>query len=153
MGRPVSVVAVALWEGEWELSFRHDGRQTCFRSTRMGVDMEPTAPELADMLDSKVESGVLKKGQENFSAKVWFIGLVIGGVKTDPGPQVRQVKVDQILAYVRNQEKESKVIKQMFECHKQEMSEMRKGSDALGLKFDQLSEILIEMMNDCSHIM
>jgi hypothetical protein len=42
-------------------------------------------------------------------------------VEVNPGPQVEQAKIDQILAYVKNQKKESKVIKQMFESHKQEM--------------------------------
>jgi hypothetical protein len=47
-------------------------------------------------------------------------------------------KIDQILSYVKNQEKESKVIKQMDELHKQEMAEMRMSTDALGLKFDRV---------------
>jgi hypothetical protein len=42
------------------------------------------------------------------------------------------VKIDHILAYVKNQEKGGKAIKQMLETQKQEMSEMSKGSDALG---------------------
>jgi hypothetical protein len=33
--------------------------------------------------------------------------LVIGGVEVNPGPQVEQGKIDQILSYVKNQEKES----------------------------------------------
>jgi hypothetical protein len=44
--------------------------------------------------------------------------LVIGGVEVNPGPQVEQGKIDQILAYVKNQENESKIIKQMVELHK-----------------------------------
>jgi hypothetical protein len=73
------------------------------------------------VLGKKVESGMLKKGQESGSAKMWFIGLVtvvllvIGGMGVNPGPQVEQVKIDQILAYAKNQEEESKMIKQMFE--------------------------------------
>jgi hypothetical protein len=39
--------------------------------------------------------------------------LVIGGVETNPALQIEQVKIGQIVAYVKNQEKESKVIKQM----------------------------------------
>jgi hypothetical protein len=73
---------------------------------------------------------------------------VIGGVETNPGPQIEQMKIDQILEYVKNQVKEIKVIKQMVESHKQELSEMRKGTDALGPKFDRLSEIVTEMIND-----
>jgi hypothetical protein len=53
---------------------------------------------------------------------------VIGGVDTNTGPQIEQVKIDQTLAYVKNQEKKGKVIKQMLQSYKQEMSEMRKGS-------------------------
>jgi hypothetical protein len=47
-------------------------------------------------------------------------------------------KIDKILSYVKNQEKESKAIKQMVELHKQEMAEMRNSTDALGLKFDRV---------------
>jgi hypothetical protein len=60
----------------------------------------------------------------------WWIGA-------NPGPQVEQGKIDQILSYVKNQENESKVIKQqMVKLDKQEMAETRKSTDALGLKFD-----------------
>jgi hypothetical protein len=78
--------------------------------------------------------------------------IVIGGVETNPGPQVEQVKVDQILAYVKNQEKEGKAIKQMLGTHEQEMFEMRKGTDALGLKFDRLSEMVTERIKDYDQI-
>jgi hypothetical protein len=61
---------------------------------------------------------------------------------------VEQGKIDQILSYVKNQEKESKVIKQMVELHKQEVAETRKSTDALGLKFDRVSEI----MNDYGQV-
>jgi hypothetical protein len=80
------------------------------------------------------------KGQESGLIKIWFLGLVvavllvIGGVEANPGSQVEQGKIYQILSYVRNQVKESKVIKQMVELHKQEMAEMKKSMDALGLK-------------------
>lgn len=62
---------------------------------------------------------MLKKRQDSFSAKILFVGLVtvmllmIGGVKMKPRPPVRQLKVDQILVYVKNQEKEVKAIKHM----------------------------------------
>jgi chromosome segregation ATPase len=67
---------------------------------------------------------------------------------------VEQVSIDQILAYtyIKNQEKEGKAIKQMLEIHKQEMSEMRKAMDALGPKFNQLSEMVSEMIKDYSQI-
>jgi hypothetical protein len=113
----------------------------------MGVDIEIYCARIGgSVLGNKVESSMLKKRQEGCSAEVWFIGLVtvtllvIGDVETNPGPQIEQVKIDQILAYVKNQEKESKVIKQMFESHKQEMSEMRKDTDALGPKI-RLAEL------------
>jgi hypothetical protein len=145
--------------GPEELSFRHGGKQTCFRNTRMGVDIETYRARIGGfVLGKKVESGMLKRRQEACSAEVWFIGLVnvtllvVGGVETNPGPQIEQVKIDQILAYVKNQEKESTVIKQMYESHKQEMSEIRKGTNALGPKFDLLSEIVTEMINDYGQI-
>jgi hypothetical protein len=37
----------------------------------------------------------------------------VGGVKINPRPPVEQVKIDQILAYVKKQEKEGKAMKQM----------------------------------------
>jgi hypothetical protein len=66
----------------------------------MGVDIVTYRARISGfVLGNKVESG---------SAKVWFIGLVIlvlvmiGGVETNPGPQVEQVKIDQTLVYVKN---------------------------------------------------
>jgi hypothetical protein len=54
-----------------------------------------------------------------------------------PGPQVKLAKINQILLYVKNQEKENKAIKGLLEGHKQEMAEMKKGTEALGSKFDK----------------
>jgi hypothetical protein len=67
----------------------------------------------------KMDRGMRVKGQESGLLKMWFLGvvvavlLVMGGVEVNPGPQVEQEKIDQILVYVKNQEKESKIIKQM----------------------------------------
>jgi hypothetical protein len=78
------------------------------------------------------------RGQESGVLIMWFLGvvvavlLVIGGVKVNPGPPAEQGKIDQVLTYVRNQEKESKIIKQMVELHKQEMAEMEKARTLLG---------------------
>jgi hypothetical protein len=58
-------------------------------------------------------------------SQIWFLGLVImvllvtGGVELNPGPLVNQGKIDQILAHVRHQEKESNWIKGLLECHNQ----------------------------------
>jgi hypothetical protein len=99
-------------------------------------------------LRKKIDRGVQVKGQESSLTKTCFLGLVIavllviGGMEVNSGPQVEQGKINQILAYVKKQEKESKIIKQMVELHKQEMVEMKKSTDALGLKFDRLSEIM-----------
>jgi hypothetical protein len=49
---------------------------------------------------------------------------------------------------VKNQEKESKVIKQMVQAHKPEMAKMRKGTDSLGPKFDQLIVMVTGMIKD-----
>jgi hypothetical protein len=40
---------------------------------------------------------------------------VIGGVETNPGYEVEQATINQILACVKNHEKEVKVIKQMLD--------------------------------------
>jgi hypothetical protein len=101
-----------------------------------------------------MDKGGRVKGQESGVLKIWFLGvvvavlLVIGGVEVNPGPPTEQGKIDKILAYVRNQEKESKIIKQMVELHKQEMAEMKKSTDALGQKLDRVSEIVGEIMTD-----
>jgi uncharacterized tellurite resistance protein B-like protein len=125
----------------------------------MGIDIVTYRARIGGLgLRKKLDRGVQVKGQESSLIKTWFLGLVIavllviGGVEVNPGPQVEQGKIDQILAYVKNQEKESKVIKQMVELHKQEMAEMRKSTDALGLKFDRVSEIVTEIMNDYGQV-
>lgn len=78
--------------------------------------------------------------------------LVIGGVETNPGLQVEQVKTDQILVYTKNQEKEEKALKQMSETSKQEIPEMGKGTDVLGPKFKWLNEMANEVNNDYGQI-
>jgi dsDNA-specific endonuclease/ATPase MutS2 len=40
----------------------------------------------------------------------------------------------------------------VVELYKQEMGELRKSADALGLKFDRVSEIVTEIMNDYGHV-
>jgi hypothetical protein len=77
---------------------------------------------------------------------------VIGGVDLNAGPSVEQAKIDQILVCVKNQEREGKAMKQMLGTHKQETSEMRKGMDALGPKFDWMIEMVSEIINDCGQI-
>jgi uncharacterized membrane-anchored protein YhcB (DUF1043 family) len=52
-----------------------------------------------------------------------------------------------ILAYVKNQKKDDKAIKQTSETCKQKMSEMWKEMVALWSKFDWLSEIVTDMSN------
>jgi hypothetical protein len=86
--------------------------------------LKPTPPEMTDLSHNEVENGMIKSRQDCFSGKVWFVCLaimillVIGGVETNPGPQVEQVKINQILAYDKNQKKGGKAIKQMLETHK-----------------------------------
>jgi archaellum component FlaC len=40
----------------------------------------------------------------------------------------------------------------MVELYKQEMAEMKKSTDALGLKIDRVSEIVTEIMNDYGQV-
>jgi hypothetical protein len=94
----------------------------------MGVDIVTYRARIGGFVPgNKGEGGVTKKRQDSGLAKVWFIGLVtavllvIGGVEVNPGPQAEQTKIDQILTYVKNQEKEIKAIKNMVEAHKKEM--------------------------------
>jgi chromosome segregation ATPase len=81
-----------------------------------------------------------------------MVMLVTGGVEVNLGPLVEQEKIDQILTHVRNQEKESNVIKSLLESHNQEMTEMKKGSNALGLKFEKLTEVIDEVISDYKEI-
>jgi hypothetical protein len=121
----------------------------------MGVDIVTYRARIGGFVSgNKGECGVTKKRQDSGQAKDWFIGLVtavllvIGGVEVNPGPQAEQTKIDQILTYVKNQERESKAIKNMVEAYKKEMAEMRTGTDSLGPKFDQLSAMVTGMIND-----
>jgi hypothetical protein len=134
---------------------KEDGRA----AVEMGIDIATYRARICGFgLRKKIDRGVQVKGQESSLIKTCFLGfviavlLVIAGVEVNPGPQVEQGKIDQMLAYVKNQEKESKIIKQMVELHKQEMAEMKKSTDALGLKFDCVSEIVSEIMNDYGQV-
>jgi hypothetical protein len=65
---------------------------------------------------------------------------------------VDQEKLDQILVYVRNQEKETKIIKQMVGLHKQEMAEMKKSADDIVQKLDSVSKMVSEIINYYSQV-
>jgi hypothetical protein len=81
------------------LSFGHEGRQTSFYSARKGVDIKAYGARIGgSVLDNAVESIVLKRRQESFSAKGRFVGLVNCEMKMNPGSPVEQVRIDQILA-------------------------------------------------------
>jgi hypothetical protein len=88
----------------------------------------------------------------------WFVGLVImvslvvGGVELNPGPTVEEEKVDQILTHVRNQERESKVIKKLLETHNHESGEIKNGNKELVVKFEKLSEAINNVMADYKQI-
>lgn len=68
--------------------------------------------------------------------------LVTGEVEMNLGPPAEQMKTSEVLVYVKSQEKRRKVIKGVQESHKQEMSGIREGTNALGSKSDQLSEVI-----------
>jgi hypothetical protein len=50
---------------------------------------------------------------------------------------VEREKTDKILTHVQNQETGCKVIKILLESHSPEMAEMKKGTKAVGLKFEK----------------
>jgi uncharacterized protein YoxC len=78
--------------------------------------------------------------------------LVIGGVELNPGLPEGQEKTDQISTYVRNQEKECKVIKSLLEPHNQETTKIKKKTNALGSKIEKLSEVINEVIRDYKEI-
>jgi hypothetical protein len=63
--------------------------------------------------------------------------IVIYGVELSIGPPVEQVKID-----VKNQGE------RWQDSHKQKMSEIRKGTDALGPKLDQMIEMVSQIIKD-----
>jgi hypothetical protein len=89
-----------------------------------------------------------KREQSASESKLWFGGpvimvlLVTGGFELNPGQQVEITEINQITSYVKTREKESKAIKGLLEGHKQEMAKMKKGTKALGSKFDELNEVI-----------
>jgi hypothetical protein len=89
-----------------------------------------------------------KREQKGSESEVWFFGLVIVEVELNPGPQVMLAKIDEIESYLKTQEKESKAIQGLLEGHKQEIAEMKKGTEAVCSKFDRLSEVIIEVIRD-----
>jgi hypothetical protein len=70
--------------------------------------------------------------------KILVYGVSDCGIASDwqsrdePGLQDKQLKVDQILAYIKNHEKEGKTMKQVLKTDKPEISEMRKEHISLG---------------------
>lgn len=77
-----------------------------------------------------------------------MVMVVIGEVEVHVGPPVEQEKIDQILTNMKNQEKEPNLIKNVLETHSQKMAKMKKGADAWGLKFEELTEIIGKVIND-----
>jgi hypothetical protein len=106
----------------------------------------------------RMDKGVRAKRRESGLLQVWFLGvvvavlLVIGGVEMNPGPAVEQGKIDQILAYVKNQEKDSKIIKQLVELHKQVLAEMKKCTEALDQKLDRVNETVNKIISDYEQV-
>jgi hypothetical protein len=125
----------------------------------MGVDTTTYRARIGGFgVRMKIGRGIRLEGHESGLLKMWFLGvvvailLVIGGVEANPGPKVDQEKIDQILVYVKNQEKESKIIKQMVTLHKQEMAEMKKSADDLGQKFDRVGEMVSEIIDNYGQV-
>jgi hypothetical protein len=90
--------------------------------------------------------------------QTWFWGsvlivlLVIGGVEENPGPSVEQEKFDQIITHMRNQEKETKVMKNLLESYNQEMVEMKEGSSVISSNFEKLTEAINKVIIDYKEI-
>jgi hypothetical protein len=110
----------------------------------MGAGIETYQTRIGRFLVKEEDRGPEGKREQNDSeSKVWFLGLVImallviGGIQLNPGQQVQLAKIDQILSYIKNQEKENKAIKGPLEGHKQEMAKMKKGTEAVGSKLDK----------------
>jgi hypothetical protein len=78
--------------------------------------------------------------------------LIIGEAGLNPGLQVEKAKIDQILSYVKNREKEKKAIKELSEAYKLEISNIKKGTEALGTRFEKLSEMINEVITDYDQI-
>jgi hypothetical protein len=72
--------------------------------------LKSTLSKMTDLSYNEMGNSMLKRRQNYFSGKVWFaslavmILLVIGGVKMNLGPQVEQVKIHQILMYIKKPE-------------------------------------------------
>jgi chromosome segregation ATPase len=77
---------------------------------------------------------------------------VIGGVEANLGPSVEQEKFDQIITHMRNQEKETKVMKNLLESYNQEMVEMKKGSSVISSNFEKLTEAINKVISDYKEI-
>jgi hypothetical protein len=58
--------------------------------------------------DNEVESVVIKRMQDSLSANFRFVGLVNGGMEMNPASTVKQVKIAQMLAYVKTRRKRKK---------------------------------------------
>jgi hypothetical protein len=74
----------------YELSFRHEGRQTGFHRARMAADIKIYGTRIGrSMLGNEVENVVFKRRQEIFSAKFRFVGLVKSGGGVEPRVHTR----------------------------------------------------------------
>jgi hypothetical protein len=82
----------------------------------MGVDVELYRARIGTFYGVRMRMTL--RGSKEVDGKIWFIGLVlavllvVGGVEMNPVPQAELDKIDQILAHVKNQERETKVIQQ-----------------------------------------
>jgi hypothetical protein len=97
-----------------------------------------------------------KVGTDGWQTWFWgfvlIVSLVIGGVEANPGPSVEQDKFDQIITHMRNQEKESKVIKNLLESYNQEMAEMKKRSSVISSNFEKLTKAINKVISDYKEI-
>jgi hypothetical protein len=141
----------------WELSSSSGREQTCFRITRVGVDIGTYRTRIGTFRVSSLKktavTHVVMEGNQ-----CWFVGLVmmallvVGGVELNPGPAVKQEKLDQILTHVRNQEREREQgDKKLLERHNHEIGEMNRNKELI-VKFENLSEAINNVMAECKQI-
>jgi hypothetical protein len=93
---------------------------------------------------SELQQANMKKSGVNL-ASVWFFGilvammLVIGGIETNPGPQMEE-KMERVLNHRMAQNEEGKGIRELLEKNKTSMEKLQNTINEFVTKIDQLSQ-------------
>lgn len=124
----------------------YDSREESINLSNMSASMKCTTSEKNRLVMNSTKMCEVITRQKGGSGSNWVSRTGDHGATDDwwsgnkSGPPSQQAKMDQILVYAKNREKDIKAIKGMLKSNKQEISGIKEGTNVLDLILDKLSD-------------